>query len=59
MGMCHANDLYVLTLEELKIILEIDSTVKWNFKKYAITHVKNASVFKSSIIEVADVHWAL
>jgi len=51
--------LYVLTLEELKIILEIDSTVKWKFKKYAITHVKNASVSKSSMIGVAGVHWAL
>jgi len=51
--------LYVLTLEELKIILEIDSTVKWNFKKYAITRVKNASVSKSSMVDVAGVHWAL
>jgi len=51
--------LYVLTLEERKIIIEIDSTVKWNFKKYAITHVKNASVSKSSMIDVAGVHLAL
>jgi len=51
--------LYVLTLEELKVILEIDSAVKWNFKIYAITDVKNASIFKSSVIDVAGVHWVL
>ena len=50
---------YVLTLEELKIILEVDSAVKWNLKKYAITHVRNASIFKRSVIDVAGVHWVL